>query len=190
MLYSILPHFVPFCPVSLGSPDQNPKKCYGHYGHLVFFAKSAMVTPMVTPMVAMVTSFFPKAPRPDHSDHNPTIGLTIALLLPNKRATIVTIAPFWVLPPRSPGTWDKTGHLGQNGTFGTKWAKTVQTFAHTATRPFLDRSVRGGASEACKCLQKAKFSPGLRLRWRRRRWRTPIGHLASRSSSRRLGCTR
>ena len=45
-------------------------------------------------------------------------GLTIALLLPNKRATIVTIALFWVLAPRSPGHGtkrDKTGHLVKIG---------------------------------------------------------------------------
>ena len=55
--------------------------------------------------------FSQKPPRPDHSDHSLTIGLTIALLLPNKRATIVTIALFWVLAPR------RLGH-GQNGPFG------------------------------------------------------------------------
>ena len=119
----------PPCPkianfsVSTGSGGPKSRKVLWSLWSPRVFHQSAMVTPMVTPMVAMVTSFFPKAPRPDHSDHSPTISLTIALLLPNKRATIVTIALFWVLARGARDT-------GQNGTkrdIWSKWDKIVLT---------------------------------------------------------------
>ena len=72
-------------------------------------------------MVAMVRSGGGlSGKRSDHSDHGLTIGVTIALLLPNKRVTIVTIALFWVLARRA------RGH-GQNGPFGQNGPKLDKT---------------------------------------------------------------
>ena len=72
--------------------------------------------------------------RSDHSDHGLTIGVTIALLLPNKRVTIVTIALFWVL------TRGTSGH-GQNGPFGQNGPK-LDTTCLATTAP--------GVEENCK----------------------------------------
>ena len=104
----------PVLAVSRASPGQIPEKCYGHYGHLVFFTK-VLWSRLWSAHGRYGHFVFPKAPpRPDHSDHNPTIGLTIALLLPNKRETIVTIALFWVLALGGPGH-SQNGPFGQNG---------------------------------------------------------------------------
>ena len=56
---------------------QNPENCYGHYGHLVFFTK--VLWSRLWSRLYLWSLRFPKSPRPDHSDHSLTIGLTIAL---------------------------------------------------------------------------------------------------------------
>ena len=75
-------------------------------------------------MVAMVRSGGLLGKRSDHSDHGLTIGVTIALLLPNKRVTIVTIALFWVLARGASGD-------GQNGPFGQNGPKS-EKFNHSS----------------------------------------------------------
>ena len=135
--------FVPFCPVL------SQMSCFVPcpWAPRTKTQKSAMVT-MVTscfsPKVLWSRlwsrlwslwslRFSQKPPRPDHSDHSLTIGLTIALLLPNKRATIVTIALFWVLARGAQGHGTKRDKLDKTGQNETKWTKWPT--ACTETRP-------------------------------------------------------
>ena len=84
---------------------------------LLFGNKSAMVRPMVSLWSLWSGRGGLLGKRSDHSDHGlTTIGVTIALLLPNKRVTIVTIALFWVLARGARDT-------GQNGTKRDIWSK-------------------------------------------------------------------
>ena len=136
----------------------------GRVGHLVFFTK--VLWSRQWSRLWSQWSFSPKAP-PDHSDHSPTIGLTIALLLPNKRVTIVTIALFWVLAPGSPAIWP-FGHLailGQNWTFETStptlvFVKVPGCWLWCQRWPSLKKTEEEGARRTRRRTQKCSGANG------------------------------